>query len=208
MKDNVESNKDKISELVSSIPTWDPKTYFDNMLKQWNSFTAIISGSRMAGKSAMLKYLMHHPEVNLAKKFNLVVVFSKTIENGFYQSFIESKLMFKNFNPEVIHDLAKAHKEMKAKNKNFRFLIILDDFIDSRTKYNNDIADCFYLGRHIGCSIVCLTQKLSMLATGWFANTTLFICLFSGTRQEKDDWKVVLMVSMKDVNLVGKMDAN
>lgn len=181
IEDRAKNSIDKLNKFVEDIPPWNPKDYFKETLRKWNSFTMIISGSRMAGKSNFLKYLLCEP---LRNEFNMIVVFSKTIENGFYQNFIDSKLMFKNINGEIITMLSKAYHDFKEKGKKFRYLVILDDFIDAKTRYNEQIADLFYLGRHNGASIICLTQKLSMLSLGWFTNTMIFVTLFSGSRAE------------------------
>lgn len=180
----VSSKLSEYQKMTDDIPEWNPRDEIKDMLKQWNSFSMIISGSRMSGKSQMLKYLLHHPESNLAREFDIIVVFSKTIESGFYQSFLDSKLMYKQFRPEVIEDLNKLYYEFKAKGKKFKYLAIFDDIIDQRIKYNETIGDCFYMGRHRGCSVIMITQKLSMFATGWFTNTMIFIILYAGSRNE------------------------
>ena len=88
IEDRAKDSINKLNKFVEDIPLWNPKDYFKETLRKWNSFTMIISGSRMAGKSNFLKYLLCEP---LRNEFNMIVVFSKTIENGFYQKNPERK---------------------------------------------------------------------------------------------------------------------
>jgi len=167
-----------------NIEVWNPKEYFDRTLKEWAGFTCVITGSSKSGKSCLLKDLMIG-ECHLQKKFDVVVVFSKTLINGFYQSFLEGKLMFKDFRPQVIEDLKVFAEKAKEKGKRFRWLVIFDDIANARSKYQEEITDLFFSGRHYGASIIFLTQKCSLMNTGWIANTMVFISLFAGSRAEK-----------------------
>lgn len=182
---NTQISEGEHKNYANSIEIWTPKASFAEYLKK-GGFTSIISGSRAAGKSEMLRYLIANPKCGIGKYFNTVVVFSKTLVNGFYQSFINSQLMFSEYNPEIIGMLKGYFQKFKDEGKKFRFLVIFDDIISGKIKYDDSIGDLFYTGRHFGCSVIFLTQKLSCLATGWVANTNIFICMFSGSRNEKE----------------------
>lgn len=172
-------------KVANEIPQWHPKNSIGEVLKKNNSFTMVLTGSRASGKSELLKYILINKECGILDKFNLVVVFSKTLANGFYSSFIKSKLMFKEFRKDVIDEINRVSETHKAEGKPFRYLIILDDIIDGKIKYMDAIGDLFYCGRHFGASTIFLTQKLSFMSTGWLANTNFFVNLFTGSRMEK-----------------------
>lgn len=184
IKDN--SSQSNLKELINSIPEWDPKQYFKYYMEKWNGFSCVISGSSRSGKSNMLKYLLCHKGIGIKKYFDLIVIFSRTLCNGFYSGFINSKLMFDKFNPEIIEDLKKTFNEHKKKGKTFKTLFIFDDIVSQKSKFDEDITSLFYNGRHFNFSIFYLTQKCSLTSTGWIANCTLFISLFAGSRNEKE----------------------
>jgi len=93
IQDNVSEEKEYIT-YCNKIPIFDPKTYFKSVLKQWNSFTMIISGSSKSGKGVLLKSFLIG-DANLSKQFDFIIIFSKTLINGFYSSFLDTQLMFK-----------------------------------------------------------------------------------------------------------------
>jgi len=172
-------------KYINTIQTWNPTEYFDKTLKQWNGFTCIISGSRMSGKSMFLKNLLVG-EPKLANKFDFIIIFSKTLVNGFYSSFLDTSLMFTQFQEGVIDSFKKLHQQAIEKGKKFKWLCILDDMVDNKTKYKESLLDLFTCGRHYGASIFILTQKLSLLATGYIGNNMIFVNMFASSRQEKE----------------------
>ena len=187
MEDNVQLDESLLN-LQSSmrITEWDPKDYFARTLKTWKAFTMIISGSSKSGKSMALRYLLTSQKINLQKEFSLTIVFSKTLVNGFYQEFIDSKLMFQKFDENILEDIKKIYIKKKAEGKCFRWLVIFDDIANAKSKYEEAITDIFFSGRHYGCSIIYLTQKVSLMSTAWISNTMVFLSYFAGSRNEKN----------------------
>ena len=178
----------KITNLVGNInvPEFDPKGYFKHYLEKYNSFTCIITGSRMSGKSNMLKNFLISKECGkLCDKFDMIVVFSKTLLNGHYQKFLKTKLLFDTYKPDVVETLKKLYEERKKQGKKFKWLAIFDDCV-SGMKWEQSITDCFYNGRHFGMSIFFLTQKGSETSTNWRNNTTLYVVLQNGSYKEKN----------------------
>lgn len=58
-----------------------------------------------------------------------------------------------------------------------RTLVILDDFLEvGRTRYDAALSSLYTEGRHIGVTVVTLTQSLSELSTATRKNTTVFLC--------------------------------
>ena len=194
------NESDNIVERIH-IREWRPAKFFHKYLKTYNSFTAIISGSRMSGKSNFVKFLMcSNKGGKLADKFDMIVIFSKTILNGHYQSFLKTKLMFPEFNPLILTAMQNKHEEYKQKGKSFKFLVIFDDMITANIKYQESITSFFYNSRHYGGSILFLTQKSSEVASGWRANTVLFVILKSLSRKEKKyNAETILADALEDI---------
>jgi len=172
-------------DYCQNLKEWDAKEFFKLIMKRDKQFAAIITGSSKSGKSNILKYILTG-EPAAKKYFEFILVFSRTLVNGFYQSFIDGQLFFKEFDGRIIEDFKKIYEQKKAENKQFKWLVILDDIVDGKSKYIKEITDLFYCGRHYGASIVFLTQKLSLMNTGWLSNSTIMILLFCGARAEKE----------------------
>ncbi len=183
--DTVNLDEREHIKFCNDVPTWKPEEYFKETMKKWKGFTCIISGSRMAGKSQFLKNLLVG-EPKLAKEFDFIVVFSRTLVNGFYQSFLDTNLLFPEFHDGVIDTFKNLYSEAKKKKKKFKWLCILDDIVDAKSKYNKSVMDLFLCGRHYGASIFYLTQKLALMSTSFMANTMIFVVLFAGSRAEKE----------------------
>jgi hypothetical protein len=171
-------------KFIGELTEWEPNDFFKRMITEYGAFTGIITGSSRAGKSNFLKYLLTG-EPHIEKYFDFILVFSRTLVNGFYQSFLDSKLMFAEYNENVIYDMEQLYAKKKLENKKFRWLVILDDIVDSKSKYIKSIEKIFFSGRHVGCSLIFLTQKMSLMNTGWVANCLFVVALFAGSRNEK-----------------------
>lgn len=158
--------------------------FLQKFLHTYGAFSMIITGNTKAGKSHMMRYLLtEHIESNY---FDFVIVFSRTLVNGYYNEFIESKLMFSEYNEEVINTMIKLYEEKKSKGVNMKWLVILDDCVDNRSKFLDNITHLFYSGRHYNASIIFLTQKISLMNTGWINNASIIISLFAYSRNEKE----------------------
>lgn len=180
------SDKPGSFDYVDNLPVWEPSSFFKDEFKRWGCFSAIISGNSRSGKSYLLKHLLTRNNNILLNKYDFVVVFSPTLSNGFYKGFIKGKLMFETFDPRIIEALKKKHADFKKKDVHMKWLVILDDCADSKSKYINEIQNLYFSGRHHGASVIFLTQKCSLVNTGWFTNSTLIISLFAGSRREKE----------------------
>lgn len=166
------------------IPQWNPARFFAKYLKTYGSFTSIVTGSRMSGKSNMIKFFLKSQHGGkLMDKFDMIIIFSKTIENGQY-SFLKTKLMFADYQEGVLETVKKLYFSQKKQGKPFHSLVIFDDCVTG-TKYKESIENHFYNSRHYHMSIIFLTQKASAASQNWKNNTTLFIILKSMSRKEK-----------------------
>lgn len=179
------NSSDKISNIIKRIPYWDPAHYFKKFLDKYNSFTAIISGSRMSGKSNFLKFcLLHKDGGKLIEKFDMIVVFSETIKSNEFYNFLNTKLKFETFDPGVIQLLKRLHDQRKSEGKRFRFLLIFDDMAVGM-KYQQEFIKFFCNSRHYGGSIFFLTQKSSLIGQDCKNNATLYCILKNGSMKER-----------------------
>lgn len=189
-------------EICDNIPSWDPKSYFREQMKKWGACTVLITGNSRAGKSNMLKSILLHDK--MLNYFDFIIVFSRTLLSGFYQSFIQSKLMFDEFDPEVIRSFIQLAIQKKAEGKRFRWLVILDDCVDARSKYSKEITDLFLCGRHFSCTVFYLVQKASLLSTAWITNVSCFLTMFAGSRNEKEYLASRIISDALDHNMTDK----
>jgi len=166
---------------IKELDKWNPKKTIKWQLKEWKNFCMLINGMSRAGKSYMLKDILKP----VIKKFDIVCVFSKTVRNGFYQEWLDTKLLFDSFRPDVIQILKEEYYIKKEQKKSFKTLVIIDDCISNNIKYSEAIGELFMSGRHFQCSTAILGQKCSSFSQAWFANCTIFISLFCGSRKEK-----------------------
>lgn len=167
---------DKIEEWIYD------KKYFKNRIIKMGGFSMIISGSRESGKSYLLKNLLNQ---GLKNNFDFIIVFSKTLVNGFYESFLDTKLLFGEFDENVITKLKIVNELSKEKNKRVRFLIILDDMVNQKSRYNDKIEELYTMGRHYNFTTIILTQKLCNVGTAVLSNTGIFFTLYCGSTNER-----------------------
>jgi len=165
----------------------DTTYYLQKYLKQWNSFTSVHVGQSRSGKTYSLRSML----TPILKEFDFILVFSKTISNGQYQSWLKTKLLYDDFKPEIIHKfrdiVVKYRKPTKAhpKGKVVRCLVIIDDCISNNFRYQEEILNLYFTGRHFNMSTCVLTQKCSMLGQALLCNTLIFCILFCGSLKEK-----------------------
>jgi hypothetical protein len=147
-------------------------------------FCSIISAARNSGKSNLLKhlYLDYFCPKNM---FDVVILFSQTLCNDFYASFLNTKLIYTKYKPEALKELIQKAKHYESHGKKLRCLVILDDCISTRDKYDSTITSVFTQGRHYNTSLIYITQKLGFCATTWFNNCNLLVFLRSPSRVEK-----------------------
>lgn len=169
------------TKYVKSLDKWDPKKTFKEQLREWGNFCCLINGMSRSGKSYLLKKILKP----ILHKFAFICIFSKTIQNGFYQDFIVSDLMFDDFKPEVVDTLKNEYYKKEKEEKKFKILFIIDDCISNNLKYQDQIGSLFMSGRHWNASTVILGQKCSMFNQTWIANVTIFISLYCGSKREK-----------------------
>lgn len=143
--------------------------------KSIKPFAMIICSSRNQGKSSMIRHLY---ENFFESKYDIVIVFSKTLGNGFYEQFINSRLMFEKFDQQIIDNVLDKQEDIKEeKGFYYNILMIFDDMLGNDVKYSETVSDLFTMGRHKGISIIFATQNPVMCHQSWRQNTTHLIFL-------------------------------
>lgn len=163
-------------EWVPILPTIDRAKYPLLRPRSIEPFSMIICSSRNMGKSTLLKDLILKNKMN--QKFDFILLFSKTLGNGFYDSFLKTKLRYTSFKEEVLENLDEMIEDHKAKKGFYlNILVIFDDMIGQKTLHNERLSDLYTLGRHKGCSVIYLTQNPTYANVTWRQNTTHLILL-------------------------------
>jgi hypothetical protein len=125
-------------------------------------FAMVISASRNVGKSHMLSKL--YPKWD--KKFDLIIVFSYSAHNPTYKFVTGPK--FADYNPGIINDLFKFQR--KTENS-LRILIIFDDMVSNKIKFDDSIMQCYTRGRNSRISICISTQIFKLISKNSRGNT-------------------------------------
>jgi hypothetical protein len=146
---------------------WDPKEAFGGKAKQDTPFNILLVGPSKSGKSVFLRdmYVTYWE-----RRFDLTVVFSHSIAEGYFQSFVNSRLMYSEWDPDIIQRIVQIQLELQMKGlKPLRVLVIFDDLIGLKVKADKQLNDIFTLGRHFpyNMSICYSTQALTMLNPIW-----------------------------------------
>ncbi|MHA1522136.1 MAG: ATPase/DNA packaging protein [Promethearchaeota archaeon] len=162
------------------LEQWDPVGDFDD----GKPFAMCVSATRNSGKSYLIRHL--YKDVWMRKRmFDTTIVFSQTLANDFYADFVNSKLMYESYQPEVLKKTFAEARKMIKYGKVWNVLIILDDCISAKDKYDKQLTSIFTQGRHINISIVYITQKLSYTSTTWINNCNYILILRNVSRGEK-----------------------
>lgn len=162
---------------------WDPAKSFAN---PDDAFTMVISATRKSGKSNLLKHLYldyWYPQ----GYFDIVCLFSETVCDGFYEDFLDSgsSIVLDRFSMPVLREIMEKAKYYKSRGIRFNSLVIMDDCISGKDKYNEQMSKIFTNGRHYHVSIVYITQKLSYCSTTWYNNLNYIILMRNTSLNEK-----------------------
>jgi hypothetical protein len=154
-----------------------------------DEFAVIMSASRKAGKS----YLLAHLYPQWVKIFDLIVTFSYSAHNTTYDFVTDVK--FNDYEPQMIKDLFIFQRETKNK---FRILVIFDDLVSSKVKYDDAIMQCYTRGRNSNISVVVSTQIFKLLNKNNRGNTDyMFIGKTNTAENRKTLCETVLTNSVK-----------
>ena len=169
----------------NDLHIWEP--HFDNYkynekppslrLRSIKPFAMLICSSRNQGKTVMLRHLY---EKQFEARFDLVILFSQTIGNGFYEQFMgeHKKTFYDEFDENVLININNIQEKVR-KEKGFylNILVIFDDCVSESIKHNEEIQNLFTRGRHKGISICFITQSPTLVKSTWRQNCTHLIVL-------------------------------
>ena len=127
-----------------------------------------ISAKRNSGKSELVKYIIHqyHQEF-----MNIFVISGTEKVNHFYSKiqYVNPKYIYHKFDTSFIESLIKKMEKLNEgktkKDKDFkRILLIMDDVFSSFNAHSEKAFEqIFTLGRHLGITIITITQYIYML---------------------------------------------
>ena len=174
------------------LPVWKPK------FQRGKNFSMLVLASRGSGKSYLTKYLL---EYHLRDKYDLFVVISDSddeLEN--YKEILPGRLFFNDFKPELITNLIEMNKKRIQEGKPLlQVLFVFDDKISNKMKYNDELLQLFTRGRHVGISIVFISQSHAFASAAWRNNSDTIIVLKQNAKQARD--------AINDNILIGSLDA-
>ena len=140
-------------------------------------FAIPVIASRNSGKSYLLRDL--YRKNDFSSKFDIIIVFSRTLPNGFLRSFMSTDTIFHDeYDPDVLVELGGSLDVYKNRHGWYpNTLIIFDDINDKSTLYCSNITDIFTRGRHRAMSVIYISQLSQSLPNYWRVNATLVILL-------------------------------
>lgn len=140
-------------------------------------FAMPIIASRNSGKSYLLRDI--YRKNDFSSRFDIVIVFSRTLPNGYLRSFMATNTIFHDeYHPTILTELGSHLDSYKNKHGWYpNTLVIYDDINDKSTLYCPHITDIFTRGRHRAMSIIYISQLSQSLPNYWRVNATHVILL-------------------------------
>jgi hypothetical protein len=162
-----------IDEDIMSSPfnleRWEPR------FRRGEHKAIIVIGARNTGKSFFLRALYKKSMKDL---FDIRMVFSNTASDGFFEGFLDTRLVYREFEPTIIQTLQQQQEDLvKADKRPLDVLIIFDDCSSRRQTFVDEISQLFIRGRHLplNATVVFMTQDHKFAAPEWRSNADLAI---------------------------------
>jgi len=151
-------------------------------------------------------------------KYSLIVVFTQTKVNEFWNDITDSKYIFDRWNPSVVEKIYKRRqkidKELTKINPNT--LIILDDMADdTNLRTDNTFMSLSVRGRHHKCGVLMSTQYINLLSPTIRNNLDIIVIPmqrnkknidllydFYGSLVDKDEFFKLLKDNTKDYGVL------
>lgn len=181
-----ESRPEEIPPPEPTVPTsteiglqrWKP-----NFVRGKN-FAMLIFASRGGGKSHLTEYLLKY---HLRDKYDSFIVFSQSLDSlNEYKSILPGDLFFDEFNSDMIFELFKLNKKRMADNlPKIQYLLVFDDQISNKQRYDDSLLQIFTRGRHVGVSIIFISQSLVYANASWRNNADVIISLKQNSTQAR-----------------------
>lgn len=141
-----------------------------------NNPSILIYASRRGGKS----YLIRHIYTEYIRDcVDFTYVFTQSYETAdFYKEFILQEDAINN--PQVsvsqvpddfLHGIEKLQNARKRSGKKpYKVMVIIDDALNNKAKYQEVLQQIFVRGRHANCGIIVATQFHTLLNPSWRNN--------------------------------------
>lgn len=97
-----------------NLRTWNADIFKASKKNKVKHFYGLIVGPPKMGKSSLIKYLY---KTYWKKVYDLTVVFSMTLNNGFYEGFIVGKMLFDRYDRKVIENMQLVQQQRLEQNK-------------------------------------------------------------------------------------------
>ena len=164
-------------------------------------FSMVINGVRRSGKSRVLDWMINKMGSigHKSFKFDEVYLLSSTAgQQDDVFNFVDDEHIIDELSDDKIRAVLDKREKifMQYKQNPERYdqpanaLIIIDDLITDKNNknifYNKPIAETYFKGRHLGLSVVILTQYLKSLPPLIRSNTDICICFRDLRKSNRD----------------------
>ena len=149
-----------MKEWVPAFP-WDCKGCLN--------FSAICIAARRSGKTYMLNYLIR---TTFKKRYDAIYIFTTPINIMDYMILggIPKKNIYTNNSTKKIEQIMKHNA---GKKNPLNILVIFDDTISRKQKYDEHLLNLYVKGRHYNVSVIYATQSATLVDNMWKENSDL-----------------------------------
>jgi len=178
--------------MTVELEEWEPN------FVEGKHFSMLVFASRASGKSYLIKYLLKY---KLRDKYDEFVVFTQSMdEMEEYTSVLKSGRFYNEYKHEIIDEIRRSNKiliDQKRQPKNT--LVVFDDMISNKQKYDDSLLQLFANGRHDGISIIFSSQSHTYASSTWRNNASILISLKQNSRQSRDAVKKNILYGSVEV---------
>jgi len=157
--------------LVTSIkiPVFKPE------FVKGKNFAMLVFASRNSGKSHFVKYMI----INYFKElFDSFIFISDSPDEIEEYSEIIHGVTLRAWDETILQKIQARNEHLKAKGKRTaNVCIIFDDKISNKIKNEDSLLQIFARGRHVGISIIFLSQSIKFADTAWRSNADIIVSL-------------------------------
>lgn len=153
--------------------------------------TTSIYGRRRSGKSELLKWLI---DGSVKPDIPWWWVFSKTKHNSFWSANVPDRYIIGEFDGSWLNRIKERQVRAldaytSGKIENPRAGIIIDDYNGKDIRYNSDLEDFYYTGRHFAVPTFFNAQYLKLTPPAIRSNTELAIVFNTDYKDSIDDYR-------------------
>lgn len=138
-------------------------------------------GKPASGKSNLIKYIAYHYKKK--KLVDFIYVMSGSSFNGYYQNFLDEKLVVP-YTDDKLEQLLGVCANKKEKGDKFRTLLILDDCLGSTSWKKPVILKLINNHRHYNISLIIATQYPNQVSPNIRSNCNLAFIFLARTKRE------------------------